>query len=109
MKEGRTLDTPKRGTAPITTMQGYRAVHIGNSKYKMEHRIVMEKLIGRELFAHENVHHKNGVRSDNRAENLELWSSSQPPGQRIEDKIAWATEFLSQYGFEVVASLGKVA
>jgi len=43
----------------------------------------------------------NGDKLDNRIENLELWTRSQPAGQRVEDKIAWARDFLIQYGFEV--------
>jgi len=66
-----------------------------------QHRMVMEGAIGRALFAHEEVHHRNGMRDDNHLENLELWSTSQPKGQRIEDKIAWAKELLEQYGYIV--------
>lgn len=69
----------------------------GVTKRIMQHRFVMEQYLGRPLEPHENVHHINGVRGDNRIENLELWSTSQPSGQRVPDKVSWAKELLALY------------
>lgn len=69
----------------------------GVRHYMAEHRLVMERSLGRKLLAEETVHHIHGVKNDNRIEKLELWSSSQPAGQRVEDKLAWAKEMIELY------------
>lgn len=97
----------RRGTAEkkkMITKAGYVRWHDSKSPYAnsagkvLEHRYVMGEYIGRPLLPKENVHHKNGNRADNRIENLELWSTAQPPGQRIEDKVKWAREIIELYG-----------
>jgi hypothetical protein len=65
---------------------GYRVIKIDGA-WIAEHRHVVGTLLGRELESHERVHHKNGNRSDNRPENLELWkvTKKDPAGVRAAD------------------------
>lgn len=67
-----------------------------------EHVFIMSEYVRRPLTQQETVHHKNGIRNDNRIENLELRHSDHGPGQRIDDKIQWCKEFLNLYGYEVI-------
>lgn len=66
-------------------------------EHQLQHRLVMETYLGRRLLTHENVHHIDGNKTNNDLNNLELWSTSQPSGQRVSDKLNWARKFLAQY------------
>ncbi len=96
-------DHPAWKGGRISDSYGYVLVYVPDDprancgRYMKEHIIVMEAVLGRQLTSSENVHHKNGVKTDNRPDNLELWSTSQPPGQRVEDKVTWAKEILALY------------
>lgn len=78
---------PLRAAAGVghVNIEGYHRITV-NGRHKAAHRHVMEQMLGRELRAFEQVHHINGVKSDNRPENLELWASH-PKGQRVADLV----------------------
>lgn len=89
---------------PYIDRHGYRVLRKSrgaDAPQVYEHRVVMEKIIGRPLRSEETVHHRDGNRSNNEPENLELWSSRHGKGQRIEDKIAFAKSLLEDYGYVV--------
>jgi HNH endonuclease len=94
--------------AGCITRYGYKKIHKKNhpNAWKngdmFEHVYIMSEHLNRPLKKGETVHHRNGIKSDNRIDNLELWSSSHPYGQKVEDKISWCKEFLEFYGFDVI-------
>lgn len=90
----------KRGSGHLKK-DGYVVIRNPRGGQTFVHRLVMEKHLGRPLLKSENVHHINGIKNDNRIENLELWTKAQPSGQRLEDKLKWAEEFLTLYGYTV--------
>lgn len=94
---------PNGSPKSILTSGGYvlawapNDAHAQANGYALEHKLVVAQMIGRALLAGENVHHLNGAKNDNRPENLELWVTMQPTGQRPADLVAYAHEILARY------------
>lgn len=90
----------ERGTGSHNR-DGYLQVKIRGKRYFL-HRVAMEEILGRPLLPNETVHHRNGIRDDNRPENLELWVHQQPRGQRASDLVDFIVEM---YPEQVLAKL----
>jgi len=97
------LQQAPHGTGHITP-NGYRTFRAPDhpNSWKdgrvSEHTLVMTKIIGRPLRKGETIHHINGIRDDNRPENLELWTSDHPSGRRVSDLREFAASIAFDYG-----------
>ena len=105
--EPKTLDWFLRAekTSRHINTYGYVILYFGSGQKMAEHRFVVAKRMNRLLLPHETIHHKNGIRDDNRSENLEYWPSKHGKGQRAEDMIEWHREEIRK----LEADLGSAA
>ena len=83
----------------VIKIQGSKGV---KAKRELEHRYIMSIFLGRKLETYESVHHKNGNKQDNELDNLELWVTKQPRGQRPKDLIEYAKWILKTYQTKTV-------
>jgi hypothetical protein len=88
-----------RGRKPYLDGSGYiREFVDGKRQGQLQHRLVMERIVGRPLRPGESVHHKNAIKTDNDSANLELWVHRQPTGCRVEDLLEFARGIIADYG-----------
>lgn len=65
-------DHPRWKGGRRVNSNGYVYIRVGVHQEILEHRHVIQEYLGRKLRRDEHVHHKNGVKTDNRLENLEV-------------------------------------
>jgi|TARA_B110000483_G_C18040298_1_gene482330 hypothetical protein len=88
-----------------TNKGGYVTYSINNGEYNGNifhgpysgHKLIYEMYNGVTLTSNQNIHHKNGVRDDNHIDNLELWDTSQPAGQRVLEKLSYYFELVKSH------------
>jgi hypothetical protein len=98
--------TPRRGLggtgsiSPAGYRYLYRPSHPNAAKNGnvAEHVVIMAQMIGRALRKGESVHHRNGIRADNRPENLELrTTATHPAGQSVADMLEFCQQYIAEY------------
>jgi HNH endonuclease len=103
MRNHGSTEKPPRPRRPFFNTNGYVYEYVdGRRQPELQHRLIMERKLGRKLRKGENVHHRNGIKSDNREDNLELWVSWQPHGCRVEDLLKFAHKIIETYEPEFI-------